>query len=561
MRLITVILFVIISMASALGFTSSQVDSMLLIVRKGGNVSQTVNEFFRFLNKEQFTDSLVSFPSSSSQDAMRREMYYWAGEWYYDKQEYDKALLCVEQALPLFQNNDVSRSDCLGLLAICCVRKGQFASAIRYGRESVEILRVVGDNDRLSSAYNTLAGIYMAAGHPQDARQFIHKGIECAHKADNKGRLAILLGMASEVYAKSGDYVNALAYANRAYTIDSAGGRKPKMAVRLSQRAAALSGLKRYGEAEQAYKSAIAMLREFGNIHSVGIDLNQLGFLYLKRASVVQAIPCFEEAATIFARMGDMYNRVNSHKGLYECYWESDPVRAKKALSMFVKLRDSLYSQSTAEAIARYSVEFSNTQLKTENEMIKQQYEHLKRWQLLLTSVLLLIAVCIVITVFLYVRRRRKEVQITQTDLSFSSASSDSVVRLSSDKVVTPESKGNSGGKAPVDTSDNQFVIALRNAVEQRIKNGSPRVSDIASDLCVSIPTLRRRLKESTGESPKTFVMSIQLERAKKLLTECPLMLIGDVATNSGFEDVKSFSQSFKIFEGISPSAYRKKMM
>ena len=133
MRLITVILFVIISMASALGFTSSQVDSMLLIVRKGGNVSQTVNEFFRFLNKEQFTDSLVSFPSSSSQDAMRREMYYWAGEWYYDKQEYDKALLCVEQVLPLFQNNDVSRSDCLGLLAICCVRKGQFASAIRYG--------------------------------------------------------------------------------------------------------------------------------------------------------------------------------------------------------------------------------------------------------------------------------------------------------------------------------------------------------------------------------------------------------------------------------------------
>lgn len=101
----------------------------------------------------------------------------------------------------------------------------------------------------------------MAANQPQDAERYILRGLEYAERAGNPARKAVLLGMASEIYYKLGDYSKSVDYADRAYRLDSIGGREAKMAVRLSQKGTALVGLKKYAEAEQVLLKAIAGLR------------------------------------------------------------------------------------------------------------------------------------------------------------------------------------------------------------------------------------------------------------------------------------------------------------
>lgn len=539
---VAVLLLALSSVAPAHSFTSSQVDSLLAVSSGGGRrMVDAANVFFKFLDSEQFTDSLVRFQPTSPAAYVHKHMWYWAAEWFYDSQDYDRSQLWAQKALPLFVDKNVERSDCLNLLAITCVRKGDFSAAASFAMESVEILRHVGDNSRLSSSLNTLAGIYMAAGRPQDAVKFVLEGISCVEKTDNTKRKAVLLGMASEVYAKLGDYGSALKYASKAYSVDSVDGRKPQMAVRLSQKAAALAGLKKTYEAEKAYVEAIDMLRKVGNRHSVGIDLNQLGYIYLNQGKTAMAARCFEEAAGIFAEMNDMYNRVYSHKGLYECYWESNPSKAKQAFKVFVALRDSLYSLSTAETIARYSAEFGNDQLRAENDAIRQQYEEMKKTRYLYFCLFVaLLIVVVLLLAFLYLGRARRNKachtesrQLEETSLDIAE--------------YDDEAYG----------SDSCFVNAVTKYIEQRMDGGSLRVVDIASGLCLSEQTLRRRLKEVTGESPKNFIVSIQIRKAKKMLADNPELQLSDIAMICGFDDVKSFSQTFKKEEGVSPTAYR----
>ena len=57
----------------------------------------------------------------------------------------------------------------------------------------------------MSSSLNTLAGIYIGANQPHEAEQYILKAIELAKKANNPARMAVLQGMASEVYHAQGN--------------------------------------------------------------------------------------------------------------------------------------------------------------------------------------------------------------------------------------------------------------------------------------------------------------------------------------------------------------------
>ena len=153
--------------------------------------------------------------------------------------------------------------------------------------------------------------------------------------------------------------------------------------------------MKRDDEAVAVYQKAIPTLRSVGNIHSLGIALNQMGFILLRQKQEQAAV----EASGIFSKMGDLYNGCTARKGLYEAYWNLNPDSARHELERFNALRDSLYSTSTAKALARYEAEFGNDQLREEVSAGKNA--HLR--DLLISAAVLLL----LIGLFLWVQRRR----------------------------------------------------------------------------------------------------------------------------------------------------------
>lgn len=267
--------------------------------------------------------------------------------------------------------------------------------------------------------------------------------------------------------------------------------------------------------------------------------------MLLKQKRNKDAIKYFLEASKLFDKMGDLYNQVHSQRGIYESYWNINPDSAHIALQRFNVLKDSLYREASADALARYKVEFETDRLKEE---VNEHISNRKR-----DSVIggILLFICLVGGFALYrwrINRYRREMQALMAKIKEIQAS-----------ISTSDEKDTKDSQPTSDESDSisEFEKLVIEAVNEGLPKGEYSVSHIASRMNMGEQTFRRRFVEATGKLPKAFISAIQMNRAATLLRDNKDMTIAEVARECGFEELSAFSRSFKRSFGRSPSEYR----
>ena len=538
-RTLTTIMLALLTVFATM---AQNVEKVLETFDKQASVANA-NKFFEELLKANFIDEMEVFEGNIPVDSLQQQVWFWAAEWMYDQQQFEKAESYALKALQKYSPSNPEKADCLNTLGCIYVRLSDFKQAANYAKQSVELEMKGGDHDRISSSLNTLAGIYMAGYQAKEAEGIILQAIEHANQVDNPGRKAIILGMASEVYHTLGQDDKALPYAEQAIEIEKELGRTPKLLIRLSQKGSALLGLHRYEEAEDIYRQIAPELKAMGDYHSYAIALNRLGMSLLCQERQQEAIPYYREAADLFSRMGDLYNEIHSHKGLYESYWKLNPDSAKLELDYFDLLKDSLYTHATADALSRYNAEFGNDQLQQENAQVRQAH---RRTIIYAALLVLLIAVVAWLIVARSHRRWQRQMQELVKEIG----------RLT----PTPEGKEDiKSFPSGVDIGEVPFLMRVIEAVNEAMPQGNFGVEQIASELNMSVQTFRRRLQSAAGESPKAYIQAIQMEKAVALLTDKPDMSVTQVANLCGFDEASSFTHAFKRIYDCSPSEYRDK--
>lgn len=526
------------------------------------NSAAAANRFFDALDKEEFTDEKIQFDNSVPTDSLRQQVWYWAAEWFYDQQQYRDAEIYGLKALPLYHPSNDSRADCLNLLGLIYVRMGDVKNAANYAKQCLEMDMKSGDDDRISSSMNTVAGIYMAGYQAKEAEEYILGALEHSEKVNNPARRAVILGMASEIYHTLGDNQKSLTYAAQAYSIDSSLVRQPQASIRLSQKGSALIGLHRYQEAEAIFRQVIPVLKEVGDYHSYAIALNRLGMSLLCQERQQEAIPYYKEAAGLFSKMGDLYNEIHSHRGLYESYWKLNPDSAKIELDYFDLLKDSLYNHSTADALSRYNAEFGNDQLKQENVEAHKAHQ-----RTIIIGIIILLLVILAAWYFIRSNHRREQQKIKELvgeierlrSLAAQMPEAAEKADMAEESVSSADSDVTEEVASPDKMSEEDRLLLMRviKAVNEAMPSGNFSVEQIANKLNMSVQTFRRRLQSAAGESPKSFISAIQMERATKLLVDNPEKPISEVASLCGFDEKSSFNHAFKRIYGCSPTQYR----
>ena len=511
----------------------------------------TANAFFQVLQEEQFTDEPVVFNGSTPADSLRMQVWYWAAEYFYDRQDYRQAADYGLKALPLCKAGaDRSiEADCLNLLSITYIRLADNEHAALYAKQCYALDEASGDPDRMSSSLNTLTAIYLNANQPAEAEKYVLRGIEMAEKAGNKGRMAILQAMASEVYHALGNDQEALKHIDEAYDIDSKEGNTDKAKMRLAQKASVLLGLNRWPEAEQTLKEVIPVFRSNGDRQSLGISLNKLGMALLSQGRKDEAVPCYREAAEIFTGLHDMYNEVHARRGLYESLWESDPTAAKAELDRFNDLKDSIYSNSTAESLARYNAEFGNNWLEVENHA-ERQAKH--------TAIIIAIALALVVAALWWLTRRRQRRQAMINEQL--TAHIDQLreqykeLHLQYDQVMASAQADNK--TVTVKDEDRRFLEQTINTINELINGGQVDAATVAEHMSLSLFQLRQRLGALTGDTPQEFILAVRLKRACHLLRNHPELNVTEVARLCAYSDAPNFTRAFKKAMGITPTQY-----
>ena len=548
------LMILLLMLMTSVGGWAQSVEAALESFNQQSDV-KSANRFFEALDKHDFTDELIVFNADKAKDSLRLQVWYWAAEWFYDRQQYEQAEVYGLKAKPLSEvsGQEQIHGDLLSLMALIYVREGHFEKAAQYAKECNDLDLKAGNPDNIASSFNTLAGIYMSMRQTEEAEKYILKAIDYAKQVDNPQRLAVLHGMASEVYHKLNQEERSLDYATKAYEMEKQLGRKDKMAVRQAQRAAALISLKQDAEAKEALAEAIPGLRESQNIHSLGIACNQMGQLMHQEQNDSAAVRYFNEALDIFTSQHDLFNEAHSRKGLYEALRHTDPEQAMAHNDRYNELRDSIYDKDTGELLSKYAAEYGYGELQAENANMRSTY-HL--------YIIIGIAVVVLLLAQLAYgawrsRRDRQRIQELIREIS--------LLRESPAEAVEPVkalAEPVSEEKPEVDETpeaDRQFLLHLIEVVNASLPTGHYGVEEIASRMNMSVQTFRRRLLAVTGESPKAFISAIQMELAAKLLKDNPDMTISQIANRCGYDEATSFGRTFRKAYGISPSQYREK--
>lgn len=116
---------------------------------------------------------------------------------------------------------------------------------------------------------------------------------------------------------------------------------------------------------------------------------------------------------------------------------------------------------------------------------------------------------------------------------------------------------------AMVDLSSGRTVNLVATAFLERLFDPEQSIlqaSEYAESMEISENYLNRCIKNGTGRSIRSWIEIARVGRARKLL-EDPSVPIIDVAAGAGILDQSYFARMFRKATGLTPSAYRKKVL
>lgn len=523
----------------------STVDSLLLAFdsQKGEDSRRTASLFFELLEQEEFSNGKIEIPDKSK--PLKALTWYWAGEWYFDCQDYDRSMEYSLKAMNLskFHPDPLLEADCASIVSIIHFRRSDYPKAMEYAERMLEIAREQKDISRISTSLNTLAGICLASRQPAQGEAYILEAIHLCEQGKDSLKLAIRCGMAAEIYHSMGENRKSLEYSQRAYALDSLSGRTDKAAIRLAQMAEACYALGDHTKAKACLEEAMPVLKEAGNLQSWAISANLYGEILLESGETSEAGTYFREALKIFSLRRDRYNESRSRLGLSKSLLESDPAESARQMQIYSSLHDSLYDSEMNMGLNEMHARFQNGRLQSERDSYRRSL-------ILLSALLVLIALAA--ASYIFIRRRRL---IIKAETSAGSPASDSDNTGRQEQSPQAEQSEESGQCEPGEESE--FIENLGALIREAMDSGKVDFEEIASRMCISRTHLNRKVKSITGGTTSDLVLSYRIAKAKELLLTTDLP-VWEVAEKCGISDPAYFSTLFKKAVGKSPGQLRK---
>ena len=520
--------------------------------KESGKRLQLANKFFSYLLEADYIDEPIQFPAGSHIDSVDVNVYYYVAEWHYNEGNYQTAAdYCLQATRCMGEVDDASKSDVYGLLGAVYFRMSAYEKAVEALNRCYELDKKANDFDRMSSTLNSIASVFVASGKSQEAEKYVLEAIAANSLTNNITRRAVLFGTASELYRSLDEKDEALEYAQKALEAERMVGDNAKIGVRLSQLASAQMGLSKFKEARQSLFEAIPLLYNSGNLHSWGICKNQLGDILANEGKNDEAAACYLDAAMLFLKQGDMYNELHARKGLYKTTKESAPNEAMMHLERAQQLKDSIYQNTTSEAIAKYNALYGNDILQKENARMEQ------RNRTFLTTLVASFALLLILFSLAYFsnnqRHKRKEQNYEEHINTIEGKYSrihKGYKHMMREKLLNVNN---------LSEKDRKFLLELADCTSKEVEKGNTDIKSIAKEMRVSVATIRRRVGESLKTTPKVFILDIRMDKAKNLLINAPSLSVAEVAEKCGYTQISNFTRAFKNYFDLMPSDLRAK--
>lgn len=195
---VTIVICSVCNICASSFALAQNVDSILVSFekQKKNKAEKTAETFFGILMEQGFSDDSIRILKGSSPDSIKALTWYWASEWFYDSQDYDKAITYSEKALKKSQSAEAKEieCDCCNTLSIALFRKSDYRSSLKYAKRTLELGRELNDEGRIANALpmlksagnlqswaiscNQLGDIYLQEGDNTSAASYYKSALE-----------------------------------------------------------------------------------------------------------------------------------------------------------------------------------------------------------------------------------------------------------------------------------------------------------------------------------------------------------------------------------------------
>lgn len=120
---------------------------------------------------------------------------------------------------------------------------------------------------------------------------------------------------------------------------------------------------------------------------------------------------------------------------------------------------------------------------------------------------------------------------------------------------VVLSDKDDASGKPDMNAAERDFLRRATTLVEEHLQDSDYSVEQLSRDLCMERTGLYRKLMSIMDKSPQTFIRSIRLEKAARMLSEQGVS-VAQAAEATGFSSAGYFSKCFQKEFGHKPSEH-----
>lgn len=126
------------------------------------------------------------------------------------------------------------------------------------------------------------------------------------------------------------------------------------------------------------------------------------------------------------------------------------------------------------------------------------------------------------------------------------------------DNITAPAPTDNKPDTQTTDPANQQaaaFMQRIDNIINQ-LDSDKLTAEELASEMCMSLRTLQRKMVAITGTTPKKYIMEARLKKACLMKEQNPALTLDEIATSCGFHDAPHFIHAFQNTFGESPKNY-----
>ena len=516
------------------------------------------------------TDSLKNKLNKyiSFQDSVKIfDIYYSLGKQYYKTENNILSLTYYQKSL-LYSKKE-QQPKVYNRLASTYWRKGDYESAMKHYRKSLNISEEIGDKKLQATALNNIGFIYAEYNQPKKTLEYYLLSLEIRKEINDQKGIAHSYNSLGRVYLSIDSINIALDYVNKSiekfrsinYQIGESNALNSLGNIYMAKQEPML--------ALKYYKQSLEIRMNKNYLHLIAESYKNIAKVYIKNND-------YKNAEVVINKGIIISKEIESKKLLKSFYYQLYELNKKnrnyeKALSNYLNfsvIQDSLLSKDSKNKIAELEVQYQLDKKEQKIKLLsfkdKLNTQKIKKQRTQLTFFILgalIFLISFVVVFLIYIQKNKAYKMLVKQNVEITKLEQLKEDKQNIQNIFEKNNSKNEQIKHKV-SKENEILDKLKMILIQNKYFLNPNCN--LENLSKEINTNRQYLSQIINENYKinfnNFINSHRIKESRKLLLDKnnDKYTIEAIGKLSGFKTRASFNSAFKKFTGVTPSFFKK---